>query len=124
MTIYKGFSTIGKARSFGLSDFSLAQRDLSNYFSIRKGEKLMQPNFGTIIWDMLFEPLTSETRQVVSQDVQRIVAYDPRLAVNEVIVSQLDNGLQIAIKLTYRLTNETQTMLLNFNNNNRTLTTN
>ena len=41
---------------------------------IRKGEKLMNPEFGTIIWDMLFEPLSDETKSLIIQDVKKIVS--------------------------------------------------
>jgi phage baseplate assembly protein W len=116
MAIYNGFNTIGSAKKFRLTDFQLAKRDLSNYFSIRKGEKLMNADFGTIIWNMLFEPLTTDTKQVIINDIQRIVGYDPRLAVNNVMINELDYGLQIQIFLTYVPTNQADTLLLNFNN--------
>ena len=53
-TRYKGFSTIDQTKKFRLTDIDLVKRDLLNHFSIRKGEKLMTPNFGSIIWNMLF----------------------------------------------------------------------
>ena len=34
---------------------------------IRKGEKLENPEFGTIIWDCLFEPLTEDLRETIAQ---------------------------------------------------------
>lgn len=115
MTTYIGFNTIDNPKKFRLTDFDLAKRDLSNYFSIRKGEKLMNPNFGTIIWNMLFEPLSMETRQLIVNDIQRIVAYDPRLSVGNVEVNDLDSGIQIQIHLTYIPTNQTDLLSLNFN---------
>jgi phage baseplate assembly protein W len=54
---YRGFSTIGQTKKYRLTDLELIKRDLLNHFAIRKGEKLMDPNFGSIIWNMIFEPL-------------------------------------------------------------------
>ena len=57
-TTYKGFSTIGQTGKFRLTDFDLVKQDIINNFQIRKGEKLMNPDFGTIIWNIIHEPLT------------------------------------------------------------------
>jgi phage baseplate assembly protein W len=122
MTTYRGFSTIGRVKKFRLSDIDLVKRNLLNHFMIRKGEKLMQPNFGSIIWNMLFEPLTEETKKVILTDVQTIVSYDPRIAVNEVIIQQLGDGLQLQIALTYIPGNQSALMNLNFDRNSSTLT--
>ena len=117
MTIYNGFSTLVSPKKFGVSDFELAKRDLLNYFNIRKGEKLMQPNFGTIIWGLLFEPLTEEVQQAIKDDIGRIAGYDPRLALTQVQVTQETNGFLIQISLTYIPTDQSDVLELNFENN-------
>lgn len=122
--IYRGFSTLQNAKKYSLTDFELARQDLLNYFSIRKGEKLMQPNFGTVIWDMLFEPLTEDTQQTITADISRIVAYDPRLQVGQVAVLQQDNGYLIQLTLAYVPTNQTATINLNFDRNTQKLLSN
>jgi len=124
MSIYKGFSTLVDPKKFTLTDFQLAQQDLINYFNIRKGQKLMQPNFGTVIWDMLFEPLDENTRQIIQQDIQRIVGYDPRLKVGQVLVTQQDTGFLIQLTLSYVNTNQVNTLNLNFDQNSKSLSTN
>ena len=124
MTTYRGFSTKLHAKKYSVTDFELAKQDLINYFNIRKGEKLMQPNFGTVIWDMLFEPLTEDTQQVITNDITRIVGYDPRLHAGQVAVRQQDHGFLIELSLTYIPTNQTETINLNFAQSAKTLTTN
>jgi len=123
MATYKGFSTKQSSKNYTLTDFELAQQDLINYFNIAKGQKLMQPSFGTIIWNMLFEPLDEATQQIITQDIQRIVSYDPRLAVGQVAISQQTNGLLIQLTVSYVNTDQTATVNLNFNRNSQTLTT-
>jgi outer membrane protein OmpA-like peptidoglycan-associated protein/phage baseplate assembly protein W len=78
-----------------------AKDNLKNLILTKKGERLMNPDFGTIIWDMLFEPLDDDSQQIISYDVKRIVRYDPRLAVQSVSITEQTNGLQIQISLTY-----------------------
>jgi phage baseplate assembly protein W len=121
---YRGFSTLINSKKFSVTDYALARQDLINYFNIRKGEKLMQPNFGTIIWNMLFEPLNETTQQTITNDIRRIVGYDPRLRVNQVTVVQVTNGLEIQVDLTYIPANQAEKLLLNFNKQSSTLTTN
>jgi phage baseplate assembly protein W len=124
MTTYYGFSTRRNAKKYSLTDFELAKQDLINYFNIRRGEKLMNPSFGTIIWDMLFEPLNEDTQQVITKDVTKIVSYDPRLTVGQVAVTQKDNGFMIELTLAYIPSDQSETLRLNFDRNTNTLTTN
>ena len=120
--IYRGFSTLNRRNNFRVSDYDLVRQDLYNHFNIRKGEKLMNPNFGTIIWNMLFDPLTTETKKIMIDDVRRIVNYDPRIAVQNVILNEFDRGLQIEIELTYLTTNQTDTISMNFDRDSMKLT--
>jgi phage baseplate assembly protein W len=122
--MYKGFSSITTGKKFSLTDFELVKRDLQNHFYIRKGEKLMNPNFGTIIWDMLFEPLTQETKNLIVQDIKKIVANDPRISAKNVIVTQYDRGIQIELELIYISTGKVDTLELQFERNSQTSTTN
>ena len=120
MAIYKGFSTYQRNKHFRLTDFDLVKQDLTNYFNIRKGEKLMNPDFGTIIWDNIFEPLTEDTKAIIMQDIKRIISYDPRLAARDVNVTEYDQGLQIEITLVYIQTNQVSNLRLQFDQQART----
>jgi phage baseplate assembly protein W len=122
MTTYFGFSTYNRLRKFTLTDFELVRQDLFNHFSIRKGEKLMNPKFGTIIWDLLFEPLTDNIRDIITDDIKAIVEYDPRIAADNVVITEYDRGIQIELELRYVLTNQSSAMALKFERDSRTLT--
>lgn len=118
MALYNGFSTLNSSKKFRITDFELVKQDLQNHFAIRKGEKLMNPDFGTIIWDMLFEPLTEETKNVIMQDLKRIISTDPRVSAKNVIVTQYEHGLQIEVELLYIPTDRLGTLILNFDRKN------
>jgi phage baseplate assembly protein W len=124
MTIYRGFSTRLNAKKYSVTDFALVKQDMINHFEIRRGEKLMNPTFGSIIWDMLFEPLTEDTKQIITNDITRIVSYDPRLAVQQVAVIEQDNGFLIEIIVSYIPTDQTETIALNFDRANNRLVVN
>lgn len=120
--MYKGFSTYNRLKKFKVTDFDLVQQDIFNHFNIRKGEKLMNPEFGTIIWGMLFEPFTDAVRKAITNDVKRIVTYDPRIAVDTIQLDEYQSGIQISITLTYLVENKTTTLSFNFDRDSRTLT--
>jgi len=120
-TRYKGFSTINQVKKFRLTDAELIKRDLINHFSIRKGQKLMNPDFGSIIWNMLYEPLTADVKSTIVEDVRRIVSYDPRLQVNNVILDEFEHGLQVQVELTFLPGNYSEQLYLTFNSNTNTL---
>lgn len=117
MTVYTGFTTIGKNKKFTVNDFDCAKVDLTNYLSIRKGEKLMNPNFGTIIWGMLFEPLTPDVKTAIMSDISTIVSYDPRITADKITISEYEHGIQVLLELRYIPTDQVETLKLNFDKN-------
>lgn len=121
-TMYKGFSTLGKTKNFRLTDFELVKQDLINHFYIRKGEKLMNPNFGTIIWNVLYEPLTEDLKTVITTDIKQVAEYDPRLSIDNVIITEYETGLQIELELRYLKTNQINVLNLQFDGKTETIT--
>jgi phage baseplate assembly protein W len=122
-TMYRGFSTVGRSKKFRLTDFELVKQDLINHFYIRKGEKLMNPNFGTIIWNVLYEPLTEDLKSVIVTDINAIARNDPRLSVDNVIVTEYDRGIQIELELRYVQSNQSALLNLQFDGTNNTIST-
>lgn len=120
--LYRGFSTQNRSKKFRVTEFELVRQDLINHFHIRKGEKLMNPNFGTIIWNTLFEPLTQEVRQVIIDDVKKIVSYDPRLAVDRVTIDEFEQGIQVLIDLRYVTTDQRNILRLQFDRESQKMT--
>jgi phage baseplate assembly protein W len=118
---YKGFSSKEYSKNFKLYDIDLVKQDLINHFYIRKGEKLENPEFGTVIWDMLFEPFTPDVKEIIAKDVEAIVNYDPRITVQEVQIDSTDQGMRIQVELIYRPFNITEKMTLDFDKNNRVI---
>lgn len=114
MALYIGYSTVDQRKSVTLADSELIKRDLINHFYIRRGEKLMNPDFGTIIWDSLYEPFTESLKQAIIEDVTRIARYDPRLKIDQILVDEFEQGLLIELQLFYVNTNETETLKLIF----------
>lgn len=115
---YKGFSSNETKNNFKLYDMELVKRDLLNHFYIRKGEKLENPNFGTIIWDMLFENFTAEVRRLITEDVEQIINYDPRVKVNTLTIDSTDQGIRIEADIVYLPFNINERMTFDFDKTN------
>ena len=99
---YKGFSTVDPDQiGFQLYDFQIIKQDIINHFHIRQGELLSNPDFGTIIWDILYEPMTERLKQIIVENVTEIVNYDPRVNARSVTVDQYENGIQIEAELVF-----------------------
>lgn len=112
---YRGISTVDpEATSWSLYDIALIKQDIINHFHIRQGEKLSNPEFGTIIWDVLYEPLTDNLRDIIVRNVSRIINYDPRVSADNILVDSYENGIQITAVLTYLTYNISETMRLSF----------
>ena len=92
---YRGFSTVATTKSFSIYDYELIKQDLINHFHIRQGEKLSDPTFGTVIWDMLFEPFTTDVQEAIVDDVTRIVNHDPRMSVDSITVDTYEKGITV-----------------------------
>ncbi len=116
--VYKGFSSKEANKNYKLYDIDLVNQDLINHLYIRKGEKLENPDFGTVIWDMLFEPFTEDVKEIIAKDVEDIINYDPRFAVNEIQIDNTDQGIRIQAELVYVPFNITEQMTFNFDRNN------
>jgi|TARA_B110000908_G_scaffold143123_1_gene171842 phage baseplate assembly protein W len=98
---YRGFSTVANTKTFSIYDFELIKQDLINHFHIRQTEKLSDPTFGTIIWDILYEPFTIEVQEAIIDDVTRIVNYDPRIQASNIEIDTYEQGIQIDCAITF-----------------------
>lgn len=122
MSLYRGYSTLNN--DFGavrMTDEDLIKRDILNHFAIRKGEKLHNPNFGSSINDLIMDPLTEETKDLVLQEVQAIIDSDPRVNAQEIIVDEYENGIQVEVNLLFVTTNQSERLLINFNRQDGTV---
>ena len=115
--MFSGFSSRAEQSNYKLYDFELIKQDLINRLSVRKGERLENPEFGTIIYDVLFEPLTEALRQSILDDITANVNADPRISADNIVVSQSDHGISVQVDLTYVPYNITEKLAFGFDEN-------
>jgi phage baseplate assembly protein W len=95
-------------------DFDLIQQDIMNMFQTKKGERVMNPEFGTIIWSLIYEPFTADVKQIISDDVTRILNYDPRATPTQINIREAENGLIIEATLYYKQQDVSELMKFSF----------
>lgn len=114
---FRGFSSRADRSNYKLYDFELIKQDLINRLSVRKGERVENPDFGTIIYDVLFEPLTDATKQAVADDIAQNLNADPRLSTREILVSESEHGISVQATITYIPYNITEKLTFSFDEN-------
>jgi uncharacterized protein len=82
------------------------------------GERLMRPQFGCRIWELLFEPVTPGLLGLITEAVRRALAqWEPRIVVESVDpVPDPDNASLIRIGVSYRIkaTNDRRNLVYPF----------
>lgn len=115
---FKGMSTVDKVRApYTLTDRELIKRDLLNVFYTRRGERVMRPTHGSIIWDLLMNPADPGTEQEIREDVERIIRKEPRVKLLDTKILMLDHVIRVNITLEYVSLNSTETLYLEFKKN-------
>ena len=114
---FKGFSSRADKKNFKLYDFECAKQDLLNRLSVRKGERVENPEFGTIIYDCIFEPLTEQLRIAIVEDVTANLNADPRISTEEIMLSEAEHGIAIQATITYVPLNITEKLRFHFDEN-------
>jgi phage baseplate assembly protein W len=99
MPTFIGFNTINQYKKFVLTDFALIKRYLLNYFNIRQGEKVGRPDVGTTMWNLIFEPQTEQTADLIIQEMQRIVGQDPRIFLSDATAYPQINGILVELEI-------------------------
>jgi len=82
------------------------------------GERLMRPDFGCRIWELLFEPINANTLGLMGEAVREAVGrWEPRVTLDDVRVdpSERDSGaVLINIDYTVRTTNDRRNLVYPF----------
>ena len=119
MPTFIGFNTIGQNKKFTAVDFDLIKIDLLNAFNIRQGQLPGRPGYGTVLWDYVFEPQTTQTQNSINAEVQRVAGGDPRIFISDVQSYPQENGILIEIQLTVVPTQNAEILSIFFDQQQR-----
>jgi len=120
MTTFIGFNTQGQFKKFTLTDTDLIKQDLINAFTIRQGQLPGRPEYGTRLWNFVFENITDDMLDAINREVQRTVAGDPRLRISVINTYARDNGLLMELELQYVTSLDSERLAIFFDQETRT----
>jgi phage baseplate assembly protein W len=82
------------------------------------GERLMRPQFGCRIWDLLFEPVTPNLLGLIAEAVRQAMAqWEPRVEIEDVKpLPDGDDGALVRVQISYRVraTNDRRNLVYPF----------
>ena len=100
---FTGFSTVGKnGGPYTLTNIELVKRDLLNHFNTPMGSRVMRPDFGTRIYELLFDPFDDYTRNAIMEDVVRVIQTEPRVELVDLDVYADQQALTVLITLLFK----------------------
>lgn len=136
MTTYVGFSTqsVGEERnktipngaygsgsmdvsilqhtSYRLTDTQLVIQDLLNALNIPRGQLPGRPEFGTDLWNYVFDPNTLDLQDKIKEEFVRLIRYDPRLILGPINILVQDHEILVDVELAIAPMNNTTRIAL------------
>lgn len=86
-------------KKFRTTDEELVITDFLNALNIQQGQKPGRPEYGTTLWAFVFEPNTVDVRIELEKEIKRIGALDPRILINDVVVTQVEGGILLQVEM-------------------------
>lgn len=99
------FPIAAKDGNIAVAEYEESIRDsIWLVLSTAKGERVMRPDFGCGIHDMVFAPNNAGTRGRIEIDVREaLLKWEPRIIIDKLEVSAGDRGALIIIQIDYRV---------------------
>ena len=112
---FVGFNTVNQSSPpYSLTNIELIKRDLNNHFATPMGSRVMMPEFGTRIYELLFDPFDEYTKNAITDDAVRVVQSDPRVQLVSVDVFQEDQALNVVMTLLFKPESVTDNLFVSF----------
>ena len=115
--IYKGYSSheFPKTGSFKINDRELVKLDIMNHLFTPPGSRVMMPTYGTIIPQLVFEPMTLDLDDIIAEEIERVIDSDPRVELIELNVVPDYENLTITAAVVLRFIELNEVDALEFN---------
>tara|TARA_R110000868_G_scaffold161914_1_gene392824 strand:- start:293 stop:685 length:393 start_codon:yes stop_codon:yes gene_type:complete len=89
-------------------------RSVRNLISTNRYERLFQPEIGSTLNNLLFEPVSPLTANLIEDEIVRMITnYEPRATISQVIVSASPDSNQFNVSLYLLIGNQTTPTAIN-----------
>lgn len=98
-----------------LKDDISIKNSVKNIILTRPGEKLYEPSFGSIVTDLLFEPIDFIIVDEIKSEIYRVLSlYEPRIEIDSVNLELTEEEYQLDCTIQYKIVGELETKELIF----------
>ena len=87
---------------FRRTGIELVKKDLLYHIFTRRGDRVMMPEFGTDIQDMVFEPNDPITQNRILSEIQAVIDHDPRVELIRTILDVDEDNYKISVEVVLR----------------------
>ena len=110
-----GFNTVDQPNPpYNLNNVELIKRDLLNTFATPVGSRVMLPDYGTRIFNYLFDPFDQYTKEAIISDATNVINTDPRVELVSIDVFQEDQALNVIMVLLFKPESITDNLFVKF----------
>jgi phage baseplate assembly protein W len=99
------------------STYTTEEQSISNFKNLlltRKGERIMQPNFGTNIYNLLFENNTQDIRSTIKKTLTKDVNFWlPYITINDIKLVTSADMHQLTIAIHFQVTTVGSNLVIN-----------
>lgn len=97
-------------------DLAILMSSLQMLLMTKRGERVMEPDYGTSLQVLLFEPMTAELQTRVNEEIATAVAkWEPRVNFDGANIARRDaRSMQVVAGFTSKLNNQTFQLNLSF----------
>ena len=91
------------------------KQSIKNLVLTQKGEKLFQPEIGSGVYELLFEPMDPFTADSIRDEIINTLGqYEPRITISEVTVLANEETNQFDVTVEYRIVGQPIVETVNF----------
>lgn len=117
--VFIGFSSPVVGNTETLYDVELVKRDLLNHFNTKKGERVMDTDYGCIAWDLIFDLDNQNNKSILDTDIRRILDGEPRVSLVNLVINSVSGGLEAYIDLKYVYLDSVEQLYVRFDRASR-----
>lgn len=84
-------------------DVNAIRGSLANIFGWRQGQRILDPDFGNIIYSFLYEQMTDLTKENIKKGITKMIGYEPRVSIINLDVNYKKDQSEVWINLKYSI---------------------
>jgi phage baseplate assembly protein W len=119
-----GFSTNNntEVRNYTLRDIELVKRNLLNELYTRRGERVMMPDFGSSLQDLVMETYSPDIEEQIEDEITNAINNEPRLELNTIDIRVQDHLIEIEVSVVYVPGSIADVLFLEFSRSSESVT--